>query len=401
MSADATHTSTSTPATESTRMLPPLDMRPAYRGLREQRTIVRRDALRLRRASWAFTTRRVPKGAASSVLPREGKPRSGDLVLARVDLLGHHGALQLVTGRRRTLFPGDEVVVAYGHRYASGQFESQVPESMGPCHLVAGGGLASRARSWHDKISRGPTEITPIGLVADSRGRRMNLRDYALEPVRSVSGRRPTAIAVVGTSMDSGKTQTCAHLVRGLIAGGSRIGYAKITGTGAGGDYWLLHDAGADPVLDFTDIGYPSTYMLSTQDVVAALRSLVDQVANHGVDAMVLEIADGILQGETTALLEDPAFSEIVSGIVLAAYDSMGAAAGYQWLQKRNMSCLALSGMLTAAPLQVREARQATGLEIYDRDELSTRHVAVDLLRRAQKQHAARRHPFYGVPRND
>lgn len=388
--------------------LTPLDMRPArlgmrptqlgnkpsHLGLREPMTQERRDRVRLRLASWAFTTRRVALGAACAILPPEGRPLAGDLVLARVDAVGHHTSLQLVNGRRRQLFSGNEVVVAYGNRYASNQFESEVPESLGPCHLVAGGGIASRVRSWHMRISRGPTEITPIGLLADSRGKRLNLLDFALEAVEPPRDYWPPSIAVVGTSMDSGKTQTCVHLVRGLLAGGTRVGYAKLTGTGAGGDFWSLHDAGADPVLDFTDVGMSTTYLLSPEAVRSTMVSLMSHLAHHGVDAMILEIADGILQRETEALLCDAAFHQRVGGIVLAAQDSMGAMAGVNWLRERPTPVLALSGILTAAPLQVREARQATGLAIYDREGLATGSVAMELLDQAQRSLDAR---FSGI----
>ena len=68
------------------------------------------------------------------------------------------------------------------------------------------------------------------------------------------------------------------------------------------------------------------------------------------VDAMVLEIADGVFQDETAALLSGETFRNMVGGIVLAAGDSMGAAAGYEWLRKNSFDPLALSGVLTAAP---------------------------------------------------
>ena len=366
------------------RTPPLLDMRPPRPALRGVTNRSHGDGLRLRFASWAFTTRRVPQDAACSILPPKGKPQAGDLVLARVDVIGHHAYLHMVNGRRRHLFVGDDIVVAYGNRYASNQFEALVPGTLGPCHLVAGGGLAARAVSWHVSITKGPTEITPLGLLADADGRRVNLRGFALGPPAPPRDYRPTPIAVVGTSMDAGKTQTAVHLVRGLIAGGLRVGYAKVTGTGAGGDFWWLKDAGADPVLDFTDVGMASTYLAGAEEVEQALISLVGHVASHGVDAMVIEIADGVLQRETAALLSGETFSRIVGGVVLAAKDSMGAIAGVRWLRERPTPVLALSGVLTAAPLEVVEARAATGLAIHDRESLATARMAMGLLGQAQ-----------------
>jgi len=362
-----------------------LDLRPAKTDLDLPHVRVRKDCERLRRAAWAFTTRRVPIGAANSISLPSGRPESGDLVLARVDALGHHRGLQLVNGRRRTMFIGDEIVVVYGNRYASSQFKSFVPESMGPCHLVAGGGVASRAVAWHDKIARGPTHITPIGLLVDASGNRINLRDFALSSIDSVGQYLPTVIAVVGTSMDAGKTQTAAFLSRGLISAGLRVGYAKVTGTGAGGDTWLLKDAGADPVLDFTDAGLPSTYLASTAEIDRVLLTLVGHVADSGVDALILEIADGVFQTETANLLSSATFANIAGGIVLAAQDSMGASAGYDWLRNQATPILALSGLLSAAPLQIEEAGAATGLPILDREGLSTPTNVLGLLGRAQQ----------------
>jgi hypothetical protein len=356
-------------------------------------SVVRRistDAARLHRAFWAFTTRRVPQGAASAVLPLLGAPRAGDLVLARVDALCHHDGLQLTNGRRRQLFVGDEIVVAYGNRYASSQFEALVPETLGPCHLAAGGGIAARAVLWHDKISKGPTQITPIGLIGNANGERINLRDYAIYPVDEIAETHPTTLAVVGTGMDSGKTQTAAFTARGLIAAGLRVAYAKVTGTGAGGDYWLLRDAGANPVLDFTDVGMATTYMASHEEIQAGLVTLIGHIAEEGVDAIILEIADGVLQRETAQLLPSAIFRRYVGGILLAAQDSMGACAGFNWLKERpTPPVIALSGLLCAAPLQAREAKLALGLPVYNRQELATPSIAMDILARAQEQNLA------------
>ncbi len=344
------------------------------------------DADRLRRASWAFTTRRVTRQQHFRISHQATPPQPGDLVLARIDALGFHRGLQLRNGRKNNLFPGDEVVVAYGNRYAPNQFEAVVPKTLGPCHLVAGGGVAAKALSWHAQINgKGPTLITPIGLLLRTDGETANLRDYAIEPVEVLDAPPPTTIAVVGTAMDSGKTSSAAYLVRGLVRAGLRAGYAKITGTGAGGDTFLLKDAGADPVLDFTDAGFVSTYLLELPALERILVTLVAHLDRAGVDAIVLEIADGILQAETAALIESPTFRSIVSGVFFAAGDAMGAVAGCHWLTQRKLVIAGLGGLLTAAPLQSLEATKATGLRTYTREDLEQPHVARSILSGAKK----------------
>lgn len=343
------------------------------------------DALRISAAAWAFATRRVPVSNAVLLLPPVGKPESGDLILAVVDSLGQHPGLQLPSGRRMQMFPGDEIVVAYGNRYASNQFESKVPNTLGPCHLSAGGGIASRVNSWHAKM-KSPTQITPIGLLANDQGWRINLRDYALPTLTHMNSNQLTTVAVVGTGMDSGKTQSCAYLVRGLIAAGLRVAYIKITGTGAGGDTWLLKDAGAFPVLDFTDAGMSTTYLAPLPQIESALLSLLAHAAEEGVDAAVVEIADGVLQIETSALLKSEVFASLVGGLVMASQDSMGASAGVHWLkQKSRPPVLGLSGIISAAPLQAREASEALGLPVYDRPALADAVNAMEILVGAQR----------------
>lgn len=344
------------------------------------------DLARVRRAAWAFSTRRVTPDAVADLLPAEGAPRAGDLVLARVDALGQHDGLQLPSGRRRQLFIGDEIVVAYGNRYAASQFEALVPRTLGPCHLAAGGGIAARVTSWHDRMSKGPTHLTPVGLLGDVDGRPLNLDRFALHPVDELTGPTPPTVAVIGTGMDAGKTQSCAYLVRGLIAAGLRVGYGKVTGTGAGGDTWLLKDAGACPVLDFTDAGLATTYLVAPEVVERTLVTLVAHLAQEGLDAIVLEIADGVLQRETAMLLRSPVFAQLVGGVLLAAQDSMGACAGVHALREGATPVVALSGLISAAPLQAREATAALALPVHTRADLSTPGTALSILATARQR---------------
>lgn len=334
---------------------------------------------RLRRAAWAFTTRRVRAGTSGLILEAMS-PKAGDLLLARIDAVGYHSALQLPEGRRKHLFIGDEIVVAYGNRYAPNQFEAIVPKTLGPCQLVAAGGIAGKALSWHASVSKAATQITPLGLLTDPTGNVVNLRDHALPSVDRVPAPCPPTIAVVGTAMDCGKTQTAAHLVKGLTIAGLRVGYAKVTGTGSGGDTWLLKDAGAHPVLDFTDAGMATTYLEAPAEVERVFVTLTAHLTKSRVDAIVFEIADGLLQEETAALLESAVFREVVGGVVFAAGDAMGALAGDVWLRKRDLPLIALSGVLTSSPLQRRESSKMTGLPVFSRQDLAQPNTAMSIL---------------------
>ncbi|HPG23994.1 MAG TPA: DUF1611 domain-containing protein [Myxococcota bacterium] len=321
-------------------------------------------------ASRAYTTRRVPL-EAMRCLSTACLPQSGDLVLARVSEIGHHKRLHLPGGGKRNLFPGDLVIVPYADRYAPNQFEARVPRDLGPCHLVAAGGIAGRVEASHQKVRRGPTTLRPLGLVAsDPEAPPLNVAGWGLAPpARPVRGGIPV-IAIVGTSMDSGKTTAAAYLTHGLHRHGIRVGYAKVTGTCAAGDPGLLHDAGASPVLDFTDLGYASTYRIAPRIVEALYRESIAHLEAAGVDVIVLEVADGLLQRETARLLASKTFAELTHGVLFCAAEAMGAVAGHAWLRAKGLPVLGLAGRLTTAPLQIREAREATGSTVFGLAEL-------------------------------
>lgn len=315
-----------------------------------------------------YSTRRVPREAFATIVTDQ-KPTVGDLVLVRIDKLGQHKNLELACGRRARLFPGDEIVLAYGNRYAPDQFEAEVPDDLGPCHMVAGGGIAARMISRHARMGIA-TQIEPIGLIGDRNGRVINLADHAL-PSLPPPAQRPFTVAVVGTSMNAGKTETVTHTIRGLRNAGYAVGAAKVTGTGAGCDIWSMVDAGAMQVLDFGDAGMPSTYLASLEQCEKAMTTLITHLAAGGAQAIVFEVADGLYQRETAMLLDSPLFRANVDAIIFAAGDAMGSACGAAWLRTRRLPVVAASGLLTTSPLAMREAAVATGLPVLGIDDLA------------------------------
>lgn len=318
-------------------------------------------AARLGRCKKSFVCRRADL-AGVQALSRTVRPRAGDLVLATVLEVGHHARLESIHGRRAQLFPGDEILVAYGARYAPDQFEALVPDDVGPCDLVAGGGIAARAVARHANVKKATT-IAPLGVLVDAAGRTVNLDRFAL-PAAPASAAR-NVVAVVGTSMNAGKTTAAASLIRGLSSGGLRVGACKVTGTGSGGDLWSMIDAGAVKALDFTDAGFATTSRADIGAVEAGAHLLVSHLEAEQVDIVVVEIADGLLQRETAALLNPTApFAARLDSIILAAGDAMGAIGGAEWLLSRNLPLRAVTGLVTASPLAMREAQAALRTEV-------------------------------------
>ncbi|MEO5316823.1 DUF1611 domain-containing protein [Pseudarthrobacter sp. CC12] len=336
------------------------------------------DPVRVARAKAAFTTRRVVPERIASLVSGAVRPRSGDLVLARIVQLGHHRHIEQPNGRRAVLHDDDEIIVTYGDRYATDQFESRVPATLGETQLVASGGIASEVLSRSMAVRRA-TEIEPLGLLGDAKGRPLNIQDFALPPV-SPHLPRPRTIAVIGTAMNSGKTTTVHCLVNGLSKAGVAVGATKVTGTGSGNDYWCMLDAGAHLMLDFTDVGLASTYRQPMEVLETKFAELVNHLTASGAALNLVEIADGIYQDETSRLLEANVLRNMVDAVIFAAPDSMGAVAGVSHLQKLGHKVLAVTGLLTRSPLAIREAAKVTGLPVLTREELTEPGTAASLL---------------------
>lgn len=325
---------------------------------------------RVSRAKRAYTTRRVSLHQASQLIVNGYRPQAGDLVMARVDKRLQHTHIQLPSGRRAMMNVGDEIIVCYGNRYAPDQFESVIPEDLSPCHLVAAGGIASNSLS-RNKAMKAATEISPIGVLADSSGQPLNIRNYALKSMPAPVSRPPVTV-VIGTSMNAGKTTVAADTILGMSRQGLRVGAAKVTGTGAGGDVYRMLDSGAEHVFDFTDCGHPTTYKTPIDQCVDIMQTLIGKLSAEKVDTIVIEVADGILQDETRALLKTPEFRAMTDDIIFAAGDAMGALGGISWLQKQGLNIVGVSGVLTSSPLAMREFNMISDLTVYERGDLKS-----------------------------
>jgi hypothetical protein len=345
---------------------------------------------RLTRAKYAYTTRyvaqrvvRSPRGYFLQTDPRT-RPRPGDVVLARVVRLGQHKKLESPASRRAQMYVGDEIVVAYGDRYAPDQFEAEVPLDLGEAHLVAAGGVVGYVTARREGLEE-PTVVQPLGLLHDG-DRVATLADFAPYPpglgVAPTPPRRarPPVVGVVGTTMNSGKSTALAALVRGLTLAGMDVAAGKATGTGAGGDPGMYRDAGATAVLDFTDFGHASTYRLRHADVVGVFTGLLGRLCDGSAEAVVVEIADGTYQTETARLLADPVFTEQVDGVLFTAGEALSAVGGVGLLRGLGIPVAAVTGRLTGSPLAAREARAALDLPVVDTADLCEPEVALSLL---------------------
>ena len=308
----------------------------------------------------SFTTHAVPLEAMAGLVPLRQRPVLGQLVVAEVLKVGKNTTLENRGGLTASIFPGDRIVGAFGNRYATAQFEGYVPSRKSKkCDLLSVGGVCGNVASQHAAV-RSPTRLRILGLVCDPDGLPLNLRSFGRPVVPHVGTAQ--VILVVGASMNSGKTTLAGTLARALVRAGFRVAAGKLTGTAAARDGRFYQSCGADPVLDFTDVGYPSTYMLDLEQLLLAHAALLSNLQLTPPDYVVIELADGIFQRETRMLLADETFRATIDHVFFAANDSLSAESGVRHLRAGGLPLRATSGLLTQSPLGIREAEEATGV---------------------------------------
>jgi hypothetical protein len=313
-----------------------------------------------------------------SVVPHVQRPQIGDLVVAEVTRIGKHTAIEDRDGVTRPIYVGDRVVVVFGNRYATEQFEGYLPRRAArQCDLLSVGGVCGVVASRHVGV-KAPTRLRILGALADEQGRRLSQRAFAVEP--GPARKTAEVILVVGASMSAGKTTVAGALVRSLTRAGLQVAAAKVTGTAAGKDPRLYLASGAAPVLDFVDGGFPSTYMLAPDELWQLWSTLLSRLHATGPDFIVVEVADGIFQRETAMLLRNPDARAGVDHVFFAANDSLSAESGVRNLRDLGWPVRAISGVVTKGPLGMREAAEATALPCLSPDQI-TGGAALQLMR--------------------
>jgi len=332
---------------------------------------------------WGYAMARVSNlpqtwdQASGCVRMDAAPPRANDILVSQVVSIGRHTQVDCCDLSKSMLFVGDLVGLSFAPRYATGQFQAIVPETLDEVHFVCAGGVCGQITGIPAGMKE-PTVLRPLGYLTDNDGRRIQLGDHAL-PSGKPQLDHTQVICVVGSAMDSGKTTAAFSLINGLSRAGLRVGASKITGTASAKDLIRFRDAGAKRVRDFTNAGYASTADLE----LAALADISDRILCDLMldrpDVIVLEIADGVTQHETKLLLDYFASNQQIDRMIYTCNDALGVESGVRRLAERGLPVCAVSGMVTRSELSTLEAQHETDLPVLTRDELLDPQIAQTL----------------------
>lgn len=298
-------------------------------------------------------------------------PKAGDVAVFEIVSIGKHKSIQGTRGVNQPIFPGDKILATFGTRYASNQFEGYVPTEHQETYQILGqGGIVGNLKSMHAKFEEiGPTEVKLVGYAEDENGTVINTKYLNIEKeefmVENIINTPAKIYLSIGASMDSGKTTTAGFFSRGLMLEGKTVAYIKLTGTAYNKDAELVFNCGAKMATDFSHCGYPSTYMSSTEEVLAIYSTLLKKVSVVNPDVIVVEIADGLLQKETHNLLKNQVFMNTVEGVILSCPDSLSVFGGLEILKNLNIEPVIIGGLFTTSPLMINEVRAITNIPVF------------------------------------
>ena len=315
---------------------------------------------------------------------KDHQPRSGDVAIFEVLEIGSLNAIQNEEGRNCSIFEGDRIMVTFGNRYASNQFEGYVPKGYHDEYdLLGKGGVAGIVRSMCYKLELlGPTKIKLVGYATGRDGQVINTIYNGVRGSKFSRKRRRNykTILSLGASMDSGKTTSAAYLCRGLKAAGNKVAFFKLTGTVFNKDKMLVYDCGADLATDFADFGFPSTYLCSQDCLMDLYAGLLDTAEKVNPDYVVIEIADGLLQRETEMLIANQTFMSTIDHVLFSCGDSLSALQGVTTLRSKGIEPFGLSGMINTRPLLVDEVNGNLKLPLLNLKDLASENI-VNLLK--------------------
>lgn len=301
---------------------------------------------------------------------------SGDVAMFEILEIGKHKTMQSDSKRNVALFKGDLILAAFGDRYATEQFEGYVPTSvMSEYHILGAGGVIGIVKSKNAAFKDiEPTKVRLIGFAVDAENNIINTKFHGIDrPEFTAEKRMPKVILSLGATMDSGKTTTAAFVSRGLFLGGNKVGFIKLTGTAYTKDKDFVFDAGAERAMDFSDAGYPSTFTIPIPEILSIYEFLRTSITAQGtLDYIVVEIADGILQQETLALINNQEFMRTIHAVVFSCGDSLSALHGMQVLKNMGISPRFLCGKFTMSELLIQEVKQYIDIPVFTLEQIES-----------------------------
>ncbi|MCX2720760.1 hypothetical protein [Lentiprolixibacter aurantiacus] len=220
---------------------------------------------------------------------------TGDYVACRILDPGSNNilTLELTTGRMRGIIGGESIVGALGERHATLEATGtwrEVGDDL-KMHVLTAAGLFGKLTSKSVFIPN-MMEVVYMGHVM-RYGNKVRMQDFII-PTPVVPFKTPVVL-FTGTSMSAGKT-TSARIVTNLfVQANYKVVGAKLAGAGRYKDILAIKDVGAEAVMDFVDVGLPSSIFPRIQ-YKERIQLLLSHIEKLKADIAIVEVGASPLE---------------------------------------------------------------------------------------------------------
>jgi len=289
------------------------------------------------------------------IIPEEG----GVIAVEALSHEGKNNAFEHLSGRLGKLFQKDIIPAVLGQRKALKEYSGKIPNVINPgdeLYFLCESGLVGEIQGFNESWGQ-PMKVKVIGSVIKN-GKQLNIKDFDIDSKDTIENSAPI-IAIVGTSMDCGKTTMICKSAEHFKSNGDKIARAKRTGVAFMQDPLKMIDAGIHPVIDFVDAGLPSTCGDSKKAINAAI-SVIKKVNNSKPHAIIAEFGDGIMgEYNVSNILKNEWFHKQIKVLIVSANDLTGV-----WGAKQIINSMGLKIDLITGPV----ANNLTGVDYIEKN---------------------------------
>lgn len=268
----------------------------------------------------------IPLDSEVTIVPTVPAIEGACLVVKSLENEGKKDDLDFASGRLGKIVTGDVIPAVLGYRKATVEFAGYIPSKVtsgDTLYLLCESGVVGAVSGVYEKWGT-PLPVKVLGGIVDYAGHFMNLKQFTLPAVTHNYSSIPF-IGLIGTRMDCGKTTMACKITKQLVLAGKKAAAAKVTGVAFTQDLYQLKEHGANPVMDFVDMGLPSTCNGNSQEVIRSALRILEYLKQTKPDVIVLEFGDSLFgEYHVADVLVTPEVKDNMKLLVLAANDFAG-----------------------------------------------------------------------------
>ncbi len=297
---------------------------------------------------------------SNKIAPIEGSI----IVVQALENEGKKDDFDFANGRLGKVVKGDIFPGVLGLRKAVVEFAGYIPNKVNvgdELYLICESGLIGQISGVYESWGQ-PMKVKVLGNIVNSEEKQLNLKKYSLPKIKNNND--IPIVTFIGTRMDCGKTTMACKIALGLKNAGKKIIAIKPTGVAFSQDLYKLKEYGVIQVLDFVDMGLPSTCNGNHKEIISATENLIDHAKSFEPDFILMEFGDSLLGAyHVKDIINYFPIKQQIKFLVLAANDLLGIDGAKNILKGYKLKIDLVTGPIANSEIGIDLIKKNFGLE--------------------------------------